>query len=315
MAAHGGFPVRTLPRETPVEADRRATYTLACERDACAVVVDLPDLRGMLPLGEAGPRPLTVVIDYRGGMLPGAHIIVNESLLADARLYPEATGSSLLLGPRYFILDESYNRISPRGVTGPVRNILSTMGGSDPAGLTLRTAKFFAGSGLEYDLTIVLGPGFEGKDAVATSLQAYKGRHHLIETPPTLAELVAEADLVIAAAGRTAYEAAFMGVPGILIPSIEHEVLVAEAFSREGAFLALPISWRMPQEEFDARLGQALARLSGDTSLREGMSRRGRELVEGQGRDRVVRAILGALLERSGPTGRSMGAEILSEGK
>lgn len=297
VVERSGFPVQVLPVEITPQEDRKATYSLAHVLGASAVIIDLPDPGKLLGSYEPSSRVVTVVIDHFGGIGDEAEIVINESVLARPALYPGVARTRLLLGPRYFILDESYERIDPekKKRTGPVRHILVTMGGSDPLGVTVRIARFFAASSFSLDLTLVLGPGFEGQGEVEASLDGYRGAYRIVIAPPTLAPLFAEADLAIMAGGRTPYEAAFVGVPGIIIPSIEHETGTAQAFSHRGAFLSLPSGQRLLQDRFDPILGGALERLQRDQSLRQDMSERARMLVDGRGTDRVVRQFLSTL--------------------
>ena len=283
-----GFPVRVLDREIGYDQE----ITLMEERPEAVVVFDLIDVtaRDTGRLRRGGKR--VVVIDDTGGKRIDADVIVNGSIVPEFRRYPaDGREARYYLGPRYCVLGEEFDGESPRPVSPQVEMILVSMGGSDPAGLTERVARCLARTALPCRLMVVLGPGFRGREAVVAALRPYRGSWTVVESPPLLAPLMRAADLVILAGGRTAYEAACLGVPGVLIPSIEHEEQVVEAFAREGAFLSLAPGWRLPEEAFARRLEEALTRLLMDRALRERMARRARQLVDGRGRARIAAVI------------------------
>ncbi|NOZ28641.1 MAG: hypothetical protein GXP39_11390 [Chloroflexi bacterium] len=294
LVASRGFDVQTIDREAGWEQEA----AIIEGRPEEVVVFDLVDVAGKDTgrLMDRGKR--IVVIDDTGNKRIEAHAVVNGSIVPEFLRYPESgRDTRYYLGPRYCILGEEFDDPPYREVQAEVGTILVSMGGSDPAGLTWKVARMLGRSLYTCNLVVVLGPGFEGRAAVESALRSYGGNCVVIENPSALASLMQSADLMILAGGRTAYEAARLGVPGVIIPSAEHEERVAEAFAREGTFLFLPQGWRLPEEEFERRLAPILDRLLNDRSLRARMSERGSSLVDGRGRRRVARL----LVEREEP--------------
>jgi|TARA_B100000315_G_C14556027_1_gene578199 spore coat polysaccharide biosynthesis protein SpsF len=240
-----------------------------------------------------------VAIDDTGNKRIDADVVINGSIVPEFRLYlKNGKNTCYYLGPKYCILGEEFDSFQSRETKPKVETVLVFMGGSDPVGLTLRVAKYFSASSFSHKLVIILGPGFEGQDKVKDCLRTYRGMYYLLEAPPKVFTKFAEADIAILAGGRTAYEAARMGVPSIIIPSIKHEEKVAKAFSDSGAFLALPLGESLPENKFCFLLHNAMEKLLENRHMREQMSKAAGKLVDGRGRNRVIHILLKSLKKR-----------------
>lgn len=247
------------------------------------IVADSPLLGDL----AAARRPGRVLlrIDDTGGPSLGPDLLVNGSLVREARDYPDAAarGVRIFGGPGYCVLGPGFDR-PPPPAEGPGR-LLVTFGGSDPGGLTLWLLRRLAADPAllaGWQPTVVLGPGFAGDDeAEARRLAAVLPGAEVKRHVACLRTEMAAAGAVVAAGGRTAYELAALGRPALLIPSIAHEEPVAAAFQTAGAALALA------GRDSDA-LADALPRLLGNDHLRRSLAAAGRRLVDGQGRRRVA---------------------------
>ncbi|MFH1092492.1 MAG: hypothetical protein V1742_13080 [Pseudomonadota bacterium] len=233
-----------------------AFKTAALENQA--VIFDLPegpdpeDLRTARELGL-----WTVVMDDVNQPLPWANVVLNSSILAVPDKYPR--WARLLLGPEYLILPDDHSRARriPRG-NGELRQVLVTFGGSDPTGLTVRTAAALAENpweGLRFQL--VVGPG----NTDAFELRRIAGQAacllEIVERPTELLPLFCRADLAITAGGRTLYELHHLGVPTLAIASTAPEAQVVRAFKTKGWLQHALEAW--DAELFLEALKQSLA--------------------------------------------------------
>ena len=100
-------------------------------------------------------------------------------------------------------------------------------------------------------------------------------------------ELMAWADLAIAAGGSTNWELAFMGLPSLVITIADNQQAIAAALDRQGVIINL--GWH--QDLNIERLGLSIQDLIGDRLKRETMSKKGRLLVDGNGAKCVVAAM------------------------
>ncbi len=295
LVSAAGFPVRAINRE--IKPDTQAA--LLAEETADTIVFDLPELEtGILRrLLDAGKR--VIVIDDRGGKDDKpihAQALINGSIAEEARRYPEShPGCACYLGPRYGVIGRQFDGGERTAVADDVGTILLTFGGSDPSGLTLKAVAALAAMAARppaAKLNVVLGPGFGDSLAVRKIIDGSPGGFHIFSNAPNLCALILEADLVVAAAGVTAYELAATGTPAILIPSIGHETTAAAAFAEAGTAVNLG-----PWDSGSAkRLAEAIAALASEKDgidARDAMCRRGPQAVDGKGRCRVAEIILG----------------------
>jgi RimJ/RimL family protein N-acetyltransferase len=102
-----------------------------------------------------------------------------------------------------------------------------------------------------------------------------------------MARHMAWADLAICAGGSTCLELACLGVPALLVVIAENQLAPAAALERRG--IARIVARHVRFNTHAA--ARAIAELCRDAAARAEMSRRGRELVDGHGAQRVVRAL------------------------
>jgi UDP-2,4-diacetamido-2,4,6-trideoxy-beta-L-altropyranose hydrolase len=133
--------------------------------------------------------------------------------------------SVLALGPRYALLDAEYARlhVTRRQPDGAVRRVLVTFGGSDPLDLTGRALSVlsrpeFAG----IDVDIVAGANYQYQSRLQHAADQ-RPRTHVHAAQPSLAPLLANADLAIGAGGTTTWERFCIGVPSIVVCMAENQ--------------------------------------------------------------------------------------------
>jgi UDP-2,4-diacetamido-2,4,6-trideoxy-beta-L-altropyranose hydrolase len=197
--------------------------------------------------------------------------------------------SAAMLGPRYALLQPGYAELHPQVAprTGAVRRVFIYFGSVDPHGLTqlaLRAFLDLSTNGIEVDVVI------DDVAADPAGLRACAAGHanvHLHTRLPSLAPLLARADLAIGAAGATSWERLCLGVPALVITVADNQRPVAAALERRGL-----IRWLGHHDEVGlGGLRDALARYlahGADTAS----SRAGRATVDGVGVRRVRTALL-----------------------
>jgi spore coat polysaccharide biosynthesis predicted glycosyltransferase SpsG len=100
-------------------------------------------------------------------------------------------------------------------------------------------------------------------------------------------KLMAWADIAIAAGGSTSWELAFMGLPSLVITVAENQKTIAPELNRQGVIINLGL-----HQDLTEQISFALQKLIGDRPKRQIMSKKGRELVDGMGGQRVIDAIM-----------------------
>ena len=102
-----------------------------------------------------------------------------------------------------------------------------------------------------------------------------------------MAEIMAWADVALSSAGSTCWEMCMLGLPSILLVLADNQRLVAVELSRMG--IAIDAS-QNEQSTWDG-IGETVRSLLLSGECRKEMSRRGSELVDGCGAERVMAAM------------------------
>ena len=100
-------------------------------------------------------------------------------------------------------------------------------------------------------------------------------------------DLMAKADLAISAAGSTCWELAYLGLPAILIITSENQTMNLEYLKQKGAFTYVNNQMNISTNMISGKINQLIM----DKKLRNKMSRTGKLLVDGIGRERVVKTL------------------------
>lgn len=177
--------------------------------------------------------------------------------------------------------------------------VLVTMGGSDPAGLTLKAVEALDLLEEDFETVIVLGIGFHKEAELKSLLSNTKRRYKICKNVSNISLIMKNIDIAIASFGVTAYELACMGVPAIyLCLSSDHQES-ASLFQDEG--LALNMGEYTGVSTKD--LAQTVYLLLHDKERRDYMAGKGPQLIDGKGSYRTAEKIMKSI--RNGPALRS----------
>ena len=269
--------------------DLADTLALARASGARTVVVDsyALDTAYLQALAEAGCR--VIAIDDPGERQLPVDLVVNPSARPGRPRYRGAAHTRLLLGPRYAMLQPEFAERVDRRPGDPVRRVLLTVGGGDPAGFTagLVRAGALALDGVRLD--VVVGPWFAGVAELRALAGGSGGAIVVHEQPRDMRALMLAAGLAISGGGQTTFELAATGTPTVAIRLADNQTLTLETLAEAGALI-------QAGDAGDPALADAVAaaveRLIKDGDRRLEMSERARTAVDGQGAARVAREIL-----------------------
>ena len=140
-------------------------------------------------------------------------------------------------GAKYVCLGESFLLLPPAPFRDPAATLLITFGGSDENNLTGRTCEILPPLLQETTLErvlVVLGPAYAHHQELNALLESSKTSVrsciHVYSKVENMASLIREADIAVTSNGRTVYELAAMGVPGVSVSQNDRETL--HLFSR-----------------------------------------------------------------------------------
>ena len=146
-----------------------------------------------------------------------------------------------LLGPHYALLGPEYAQLHPLvPVRTELRRVLVFFGGVDPDNLTGRTLEVLLDPALAHlAVDVVLGRQSPHRQTVA-DLVAQRPFTTLHGPLPSLAGLIARADLAIGAGGATTWERACLGLASVVTPIAANQQEVAKALERQGLVMVVP---------------------------------------------------------------------------
>ncbi len=174
---------------------------------------------------------------------------------------------------------ESSSRVPPECPT-----VLVTMGGSDPAGITLKGVSALDLIDDDFRTVVVLGAGFAHGEALEGLVRRAHRRFDVRRNVNDMASIMRSADLGLASFGVTAYELAACGVPAVHICLTEDHAEAASVFSQEGIALCLGVHKAVTPGMIAGEVGALLR----DRGALIRMSRRALSLVDGLGARRIA---------------------------
>jgi UDP-2,4-diacetamido-2,4,6-trideoxy-beta-L-altropyranose hydrolase len=291
-----GFELARAAVRVGSASDAEETAQLAHRHGALWVVVDGYEFGAeyQASLKSRGLKVLFIDDNGHAGHY-SADLVLNQNVHAREACYPSRDASTrLLLGPRFAMLRREFTswRGWNREIPAVASRLLVTMGGSDPDNVTEHAVHaILAEPGL--DATVVVG----GSNPHLPKLRGLVAGAHrnvqLVENVTNMPELMANSDIAISGAGTTSLEMCFLGLPALLIVLADNQRPAAEELNRRGAAINLGEG----AEIRSSTLLPCLTRLVSSQGTRKAMSERSRELVDGHGAERVVRALRTSALQ------------------
>ena len=306
LVQHYGYAVETIPQDSSFAEDASLTLEFASRYSAKLILTDLSNKNILANLNEYSryfqllkeTSKFLVAIDGLGEDCVSTKIPIPFDIVIfpyygaenkDLKFY---TTTKLLLGPAYFIFRQEFIEAAKvsREIKKAAQNILVTMGGSDPLNLTIKIAKALNLLNITpLNLRIVIGASFTAsvKQELERILKGFKGNYKLIMGSDNIAELMLWSDLTITGGGLTKYETAVTGTPSIIISQFDNEAERTKEFERYGSALHIGLISEVDEED----IVKVIEKLLNDYVARTEMSKRGKNLVDGEGVERITSEI------------------------
>ncbi len=273
--------------------DLLQTVALAQERNCEWVVVDGYRFRAEYQQGlKAANFKVLFLDDWGHSECYSADLVLNQNAAATSVLYSNREPQTeLLLGPRYAMLRREFSvwRDWKRVIQPECNHLLIMMGGGDEGNVTATVIE-----GLrvleepQLETTVIVGtlnPHF-----AALQDQALRSglRIRFLTDVSNVGQLMADADLAVSAAGSTCWELCLLGLPVLLIDVADNQTEVAKELDNRGC--AIHLGDRNITPEMVAERMRSV--IDGPT-LRQSLSCRSREVVDGWGAARVASILRG----------------------
>lgn len=171
--------------------------------------------------------------------------------------------------------------------------ILVTMGGSDPAGLTLMALQAVDKLNGDFRVFVVIGGGFMHESALQELLNTSIRNYKIFRNVTDMASLMDEANLAVTSFGVTAYELAVMNVPTINLCLTEDHAESASAFVSAGLGSSLGHYAGITFDTLSDEIEQALILILANQFFSENH----KHFPDGLGSVRIANSICGTLSE------------------
>lgn len=227
-----------------------------------------------------------MVIDDLADRPHVSDMLVDQTFGRDAEDYRFLVPADccVLCGSQYVLLRPEFMALRTyslqRRSQPALRELLITMGGVDINNTTgqvlraLRTCPLHP----ECRITVVMGATAPWLHEVHAQVQDMPWQSCVLVDVSDMAQLMADSDLVIGAAGTTSWERCCLGVPTIMLVLAENQLKVAEGLELAGAAVLLT-----PGLTLEYQLPQLLASLASEPQKLHAMSKFAATIVDGTG--------------------------------
>ncbi len=291
----------------PTAADADATIAALANVDEPSVlVVDHYgiDAAWHRRVGAARADLAVAAIDDLADRALWADVVLDQSPGRDGADYAQlvAPWTRVLTGSRFALLRPEFR--AHRWRDGSDRILLS-LGGLDTAGHHGTVLGFFAdlrespAGALRFEVDLPISSAAPHLPLLREAVERWPWLHLHVDCTD-MARLMAGARLAVGAPGTSALERCAVGVPSVQVVVADNQRHNAAALAGAGAAVTVELGDA-------AALAAAVRRVWGDPSARAELSRKGRELCDGDGAGRVVEALTAAVpvtLEPMGPADR-----------
>ncbi|GMV99309.1 MAG: hypothetical protein AMXMBFR84_04480 [Candidatus Hydrogenedentota bacterium] len=228
------MPFATTPGETKQNRFRAAREILGKTRPFAIVADDYEMSRDDLA-GFNAIAPTLFFDDLNSLPDYPCAAVLNPSTGVDTSQYA-STGSALILGAEYLPVRKSlrHARVTKAPLEGPPERVLIAIGGADKWNLTLRSAQALLHVAPALSVHVVVGTSYRDSAQLSGVLARFEGECRLIGQVPSLADELLWADVAVCGGGMTKYEAAYIGVPPIVVSKTLEEARETVRFAADG---------------------------------------------------------------------------------
>ncbi|WP_150303091.1 UDP-2,4-diacetamido-2,4,6-trideoxy-beta-L-altropyranose hydrolase [Pseudomonas saliphila] len=236
-----------------------------------------------------------LVIDDLADRPHQCDVLLDQTLGRDSLDYRPwvPANCTLLCGAHYALLRPEFAALRPysleRRRSAGLRHILISMGGVDKNNATGQILAALATAELpaDYVITVVMGataPWLEAVQQQATNMPVTT----LVRSGVSdMAQLMADSDLAIGAAGATSWERCCLGLPALMAVLADNQMTAAAELEKQEAVITFGID-----PGSISGLGAIISRLAAEPSRQTRMSEHARLIADGQGTYRVVNLLL-----------------------
>ncbi len=212
-------------------------------------------------------------------------IVLNQNISSEKLNFTSEKYTKFLLGTKYaMIRDQILNR-SKKTDKEKVEKILIMLGGTDRDNLILKILKMLEEINEKIEFVVLIGPLNPHEDEIKKYIKDKNMKVKVIKSPKNMAEIYLDTDIAISAGGSSCYELAYFGIPNIIITIADNQLNIAKGLDNKKTSIFLGKKQEINKEKLQNRVKE----LINNDSLRNTLSKNGKKLVDGKGKERIVK--------------------------
>lgn len=236
-----------------------------------------------------------IVIDDLADRQHHCDILLDQTFGRDKQDYIQRvpTHCQILCGTDYAILRPEFLKWREYSLThrksGTIEQILINLGGVDKDNVTLKILKHLQQANLpEYcHIIVVMGATAPWVDSVIEQADTMPWQTEVKTGVSNMAELMANSDLAIGAAGSTSWERCCLGLPTLMLVLADNQKQIAANLEKVKAVTAISLN-----DNFDAELLSAIDDFVHSPSRLSDMSQAAANTVDALGASRIIKTML-----------------------
>jgi spore coat polysaccharide biosynthesis predicted glycosyltransferase SpsG len=229
-------------------------------------------------------RVLAIVDGDARGITASAYLDTN--LFSEKLSWPAEVEEKLLAGSKFALVRDGvliHKRSNPELIVGNPPKVLVFLGGSDPYGFSPLLAKALARVGAPFEATFIAPE--TSHESIRTALGDNSSKVAVIGLTPKLTDYYEGVDVVISAAGTSAWDVCSLGVPALLLAVVDNQEFSLAQIAEHG--LTLTNNLAGAGNEKAAELATQISSLLTNQKLRSELSEQALKHFDGLGRDRI----------------------------
>ena len=192
-------------------------------------------------------------------------------------------------GLNYVIIDKLFYTTIQSRSNYELKNILITMGGSDPLNFTKKCIKCLDKTTNKYNLFVIVGPGYNELNSLKNEINKSKHTIQLYVDLPNIAEVSKKADFAFISGGNTRFELSYLGIPFALIAFNKKQNINNKYFADTyKSSFNLGIGSNLNCHE----ITNLIIHIENNIDMLRRLSEKSKSIVDGQGLDRCVNIIM-----------------------
>lgn len=197
--------------------------------------------------------------------------------------------TTLYSGLNYVILDKAFAKNRQRVHKKELKNILITMGGSDPSNFTKKCLECLNKVSKKYNLIIIVGAGYKKLDILKRVISKSKHNVKLHVDLPNIYNVSLNADFAFISGGNTRFELSYLGVPFATIAFNKKQYINNRYFehSYKSSF-----NLGIGGDKSCQKLIHLLNDIENDLSILDELGQKSKSIIDIHGSERCVKIIM-----------------------